>query len=420
MWRGFKRWALLPKPHRLWEDRKHALRFFIVIAVLIFLGFRLSRVWVFEYAGLATGDTISRLRKPEHASKTAVVIITADERRDLLGGKIEGHLRNVIVSPIPGDRLLRSVCSILRQGPRVLGVDLNTSDVVLEELPRTETIIVWSRGIKFVREPAANPDGFVLRVEPEIVLANKHPDALTGLALVPVLADWSVRNVDRCYAYNSAQVALTFVGAIEDAYHGRQPSECMSPEGDEVGSARINYKYDRFTLSDFAPDSLSQADIDACLAGTGEFQKGASVKSPLTDKVVLLGGEYDSQDWHPTPFGLRPGVEVVAGMTEHLFQDSGAKEMGLLKEIAVKVSLALLIAFIHSRLKPMAALLFSILVLGTLVMAGNVLAVLFTAYRATTVPFLIGIVIEQLVTSAERAQDAEAEETTESQAVETG
>jgi uncharacterized membrane protein len=135
---------------------------------------------------------------------------------------------------------------------------------------------------------------------------------------------------------------------------------------------------------------------------------------------VLLGGEYDSQDRHPTPFGLRPGVEVVAGMTEHLLQDSSAKEMGLLKEIAFKLSLALLIAFIHSRLKPMAALLFSILVLGTLVLAGNVLAVLFTAYRATTVPFLIGIVIEQLVTSAERAQKAKAEETTESQAVETG
>ena len=405
MWTRFKRWALLPQPHRIGGSWKHVLRFVIILICLLFASVYLSQFWVFEYAGLVTSDAILKLRKPEPASRTAVVSITNEERKELLGDKLAGEPERFVLSPIPSDLLLGSICSILRQRPKVLGIDLNTSEVHLKKLPRTKTRIVWSQSVRFAREWDSHGNGLEVQVQPEVVLAGDQPNAPMGLAVAPVSRDWSVREIYRCYAFNQLQALPTFVAAIQAADEGKSPADCKQTEEEQIGSARIDYHFDRFTLHDLEPEPLPEADLQACLAGVGEFSDTASKPYPLAGKIVLLGGEYDTQDWHPTPFGMKPGVEIVAGMVEHIVGNKQGKDLDIVSEIGIKVALALLIAFIHSRLKPLAALLCSTVVLAILVFAGGAIAALLTAYRATTVPFLLGIVIEQLVTSAEHAQE---------------
>lgn len=403
MWTRFKRWAMLPQPHRIGGSWKHVLRFVIILICLLFASVYLSQFWVFEYAGLVTSDAILKLRKPEPAMQTAVVSITNKERKELLGAKLDGE--RFVLSPIPVDRLLGAVCSILRQRPKVLGIDLNTSEVHLEKLPQTKTRIVWSQSVTFERELDSHGTGLEVKVEPEAVLAGDQPNASMGLAVAPVSRDWSVREIYRCYQFNQVQALPTFVAAIQAAEKGNSPAECKQTEEENIGSARIDYHFDRFTLHDLEPEPLLDADLQACLAGSGEFSETASQPYPLAGKIVLLGGEYDTQDWHPTPFGMKPGVEIIAGMVEHVVRHEQGKDLEIVPEIGIKVALALLIAFIHSRLRPLAALLCSTVVLAILVFAGGAIAALLTAYRATTVPFLLGIVIEQLVTSAEHAQE---------------
>ena len=399
MWTRLKHWALLDHPHSLIEELKpwgahwkRAVRFWVVFGMLLYLGHSLADVWVFEYAGLWSGDALAQLRKPEDAKRTAIVSITADERKKLLGG----------VSPIPARKLMQAVCAVLRVKPQVLGVDLSTAEVAPKELPAGAKI-VWARGIEIVRDAAKNK----ISVSQDKVLNQAFPAALSGLAVAPVMPDWSVREIATCYEYDTGRVMPTMTAVLAKAAgaNGHEVESCEKPEGIEVGAYRIHYKYDRFTLGDFAPDAIDDAALGRCARGEGEWALSVSSSHPLQGRVILLGGEYDPQDWHPTPFGLKPGVEVMASLTEHLLAGTSGKDWEASAVWGAKALLAFAIAFIHCRFRPVAALLLSLIGLGGLIMGGGLLSLYYFPYRATMVPFLLGIVLEQLVTSAEKAQE---------------
>lgn len=369
---------------------KEALSFWLVLLLLLGLDQSIAGLWVFKYAGFWSADTLAHIRPAEKADRTAVVAITAREREQLLTGS----------SPIPSLALRRAICAVLRVKPQVLGVDLDTSQTELD-IPRTSTKIVWARGIRISRQ--FTPTGEQLSVSPDYLLGQSNPEALSGLAVTPVTLDWSVRTIVTCYEYDRGKVMQTLTAALAAAA-GQQLPNCSGQEKNfDVGAYHINYQYHRFTLADFAPNTLDGAALDRCLRGEGEWSESAVPNHPLSNQVVLLGGEYDPQDWHPTPYGLKPGVEVQAGVVEHLLQGSAARDIERLAESVLKFVLALVIALIHFRFRPVAALVVS-LGLGCLVLIIGLLAARFTFYQANTVPFLVCIILEQLVVSAEKAQ----------------
>jgi hypothetical protein len=283
-----------------------------------------------------------------------------------------------------------------------LGIDIDTAHV---EIPpfHTLTKIVWARGIQVLRTLDSRAEEKI-SVSPDYLLGRSSPDVLAGLAVAPVMPDWSIRAIPTCYEYDTNRVMTTLIGALSRAA-GQRVADCTTREARfEVGAYRIHYRFDRFTLRDFAPQRLDKTALDRCQRGEGEWGSEAVATHPLNGKVVLLGGEYDPQDWHQTPFGLKPGVEILASLTEHLLRGTSAHDIEDRMEWAVKLVLALAIAWIHSRLRPMAALLLCLAGLSFLVLAGGFLAVYFTAYRAAMIPFLLGIFLEQVVTSAEKAQ----------------
>ena len=420
MWSRLRRWALLDPSHSLWDELKlwdhqrkrpfrlgnkssgpfgrgRALRFWFVLLVLLASSHLLAQIWVFEYAGLWSADMLARLRPPESAQLTGLVTITKEERQNLLSG----------ISPVPARNLLQAVCAVLREArPKVLGIDIDTSHVKIEKLPHTPTKIVWAQGVQISRQVISHAEDKIT-VRQDYVLGQAKPHVLSGLAIVPVTPDWSVRTIPLCYEYDEQRVMPTMLAAMAKAA-GHPIADCNKREsGIEESAYRIHYSFERFTLSEFSPQTIDQTALERCQRGEGEWAETAAPHHPFNGReVVLLGGEYDLQDWHPTPFGFKPGVEVLASLTEHLLRNSGSHEIGLwTQEVPMKLLFALAIAWIHCRFRPMAALLLCLVGLGGLVLAGGLLAVYFTTYRAATVPFLLGIVIEQLVTSAERAQE---------------
>lgn len=406
MWHGFRQWALLDRPYSLlaelkpWgTEWKRAVRFWTVLIVLLFISHLLAHLWVFEYAGLWSADTLANLRPAEKAKHTGIVAITLTEHDELLAG----------TSPIPARNLLQAVCAVLRVKPKVLGVDLDTAHVQIpvDKLPHTSTRIVWAQGIQILHAVDMSSDGKLrdkVEVLPDYVLGVARPPVLHGLAVAPVSSDWSVRTIPLCYRYHEGRIQQTMSAALLEADGGSETKCSEKEETFEEGAYRIHYSFDRFTLADVLPQKLNELELEQCQRGEGDWKDGVVSRHPLKGRVVMLGGEYDSQDWHQTPYGLKSGVEVQASLTEHLLQNSAGHEIESRMEWGVKLALALVIAWIHSRFRPVAALVLSLLGLGLLVLTGGVLAVYFSAYRATTVPFLLGIVIEQLVTSAERAQ----------------
>jgi hypothetical protein len=121
------------------------------------------------------------------------------------------------------------MCAILQQRPNVLGVDLDTSKVRIDQLPKSSTRIVWSQRFLLARQSPPHQDE--LQFEPESVLAGQHPEVSFGLAVAKVAPDWSVREIYRCHRFNRAQADLTFVGALTaEAAKGSPLGQRMSAD----------------------------------------------------------------------------------------------------------------------------------------------------------------------------------------------
>jgi len=406
IFRALKHWAFLPHPHSLLvelnpfqpkDQRRRALRFWLVLAFLLGLGQSLSHLWVIEYAGLWSGDLLLKLRPPPAASRTGIVLVTENERRTLLGAG----------TPINPSKLLRAVCAVLRVHPQRLGVDISTADVPLEKLPSQP--VVWARGLLISRILDPQSDRSRIEVRQDEILGNKFPAALDGLAVVPVKPDWTARDIHFCYEYDTGRVMRTMVAALTRPDLSQPGQPCVREKFEQAGSYDVQYGFDRFTLSDFSPAELRDADLEHCIAGAGKWDPASAyareLTHPLKGRVLLLGGEYDPQDWHPTPYGLKPGVEVLAGFTEYVLHHGPGNQSGGWLKWPIKLLLALTIAWIHCRFRPLAALTLCLLGLGLLVLFGGLLAAYVAGYRAAMVPFFVGILLEQLVTSAEKAQE---------------
>ena len=193
------------KPPKNGAACKRLLRFWGTVFGLIFLGFWLSDTWVFEYAGLLSSDRLARLRAPETAMETGIVFITAEEHKRVLAG----------VSPIPPINLQQAVCAVLREKPRVLGVELDTAHTTIVP-PRTNTRIVWARGIWISRRVTATGED-QLTCDLDYVLGRAIPDVLTGIAVAPVTPDWSVREIPACYQYEPGRAIPTLTAALSAA-----------------------------------------------------------------------------------------------------------------------------------------------------------------------------------------------------------
>jgi CHASE2 domain-containing sensor protein len=125
--------------------------------------------------------------------------------------------------------------------------------------------------------------------------------------------------------------------------------------------------------------------------------------NPLRDKIVFLGGYYSTGDLHPTPFGTRAGVELVASAAEAELDPSKPGEMGQYAMYFLKVLLGIGVAACHHYLKPRYAMISIVGILGVMVFFGTFIAFYLTSYRANFVPFVLGLWIEQLYESSEKA-----------------
>jgi hypothetical protein len=192
-WSNVRDWALLRHPLSLLSElnpfgpeRLRAIIFWVVLWSLLWTSVKLSNLWIFEYAGLWSGDALIKIRPPEPARETGLILVTAVERKSLLGG----------VSPIPTTRLLQAVCGALKAKPRVLAVDLETSHVTFPVL-KTAAKIVWARSIDIVRSRTSKGHDTI----------DVNPDYLLGKACLQTCsAAWQSRRscmTGRCVTSHS-------------------------------------------------------------------------------------------------------------------------------------------------------------------------------------------------------------------------
>jgi hypothetical protein len=272
--------------------------FWVVLIVGLILGDRLSHLALVESAAIGFNDQLlqrAAQRLPIRATNVRVVAITPADFSHYFSSFVP-------YSPVA---LQKSLCGILRGHPRLLIVDLDTSHKVFAKmaLPKTWIPIVWGRSVRFDR---ANPSELI----PDEVLGGQllRPPHFHGLAVDIGDPDWSIRAYPRWIdTRNQAKVdtlhwaALKAIGA--SVTNGQDEGFLEVPVFDRY------FDFDTFPLDDFY--AQNDADLPSCLNSDGSFpQNSILADARVSGKIVVLGGEYSTNDLHRTSLGARYGVEM--------------------------------------------------------------------------------------------------------------
>ena len=357
-----------------WRDEVFRLKLLIAVIVIAVLSQLLGHIWVFQYAGIFAKDWLLGLRKPSQPQFTEIVQITADD--------LASNFDNF--EPLSPQGLTAVIRKILEQDPEIVAVDIDTSPAVYRKVPSdlaNSPKIVWARA------GYAEAGDWGTSIHPLSVLGQRtdQEPRFSGLALFPSDRDWTVRRYENCIEVTGGGQQPSFVSAILQAKEKRPSSRC-EPGKIAFHAFEHQYRFNPITLAELSKYG----------------------KNTFSNKIVLLGGSYSYLDQHPTPFGVMSGIEVVATALEATLQPRSSEERARWTDFAehwgLKGVLTLLLIFTHYRLRPIAAMVVTMVILSVLVVFGMSIAFLIAGYGPDFVPFLIGIWIEQLYEGASKAE----------------
>ncbi len=321
-------------------------------------------------------DAHMRLTKAPDDSSVAIVSIDDEDYRNLFHGQ----------SPLDPIRLATLVGAIAAGDPKVIVVDIDTSDPRFKTFtlddsadspPNKKPRFVWEREVRHLPETAAAD------LEPLDVLGGKtdlDPATNTlGLALLLEDPEDSVtRRYRRLIATRKGELA-SLPWAAAKAF-GTTRAESTDPlvirySGDQEGSHRVKLT----------------------AAKTLELSKHWPTASPIKEKIVLLGGSYLDQDRHDTPLGRLTGVEVLANAIETETDHGGGHPApGKLAVLILQIFESVALILLFHALPLRSALVTSVVLIPVLAVGCSVIAYSSWAQAVHFLPILLGLVIFEL------------------------
>ena len=280
-------------------------------------------------------------------------------------------------SPLNPDTLAHLVRAVARGRPRVIGIDIETSDPSFEPLRQlADSIrghagasIVWARDAEPCPEAAEGttpaPRCAAELIRPLDVLGGKVMDGLSGLVVVALDPGGTIRRFRPVQETTEGRLPL-FAWAIWRAF---DPVTAVPFDSSSVRFVSF-HQLDSGALH-FSARQLLQAEP------TAGYQGGVI----LGDKIVLIGGAYRAgRDEHHTPVGILQGVQIQAQMVETVLSGGGARVPSLLQAAVLQflIGTALALALAHFR-KTRALLLgfaaaAGLAVLGSVMLTGSATA----------------------------------------------
>ena len=277
----------------------------LLTALLMILGLGMDLLYDLE--GKAQ-DYLSRRRSAPQSREVVVVMIDDNDYR--------GHFD--ATSPLRPDTLKRLLLGVSACGPRVIGVDVATSDGQFRGKFRGEDAaalapIVWASAVfEFVPDREGGPD---LPVPHEVLGGDGPRDG--DLSALPTLIDDS-DGVTRYYQRGVKTVydtEVSFARAVVEKFNAGLPGGKQEIERRFIRYARgdAGERWKQFPASDFLPpgDSVTCAH-----------------REELAGRIVLLGGNYLGSDRHDTPLGEMNGVHVLASVVETELEGGGLIQPG--------------------------------------------------------------------------------------------
>jgi CHASE2 domain-containing sensor protein len=368
-----------------WKEWRRHLFALVVIAILI-QGFEKTAFFApFESLGI---DQIARAFPVPPSKDIFLVEITDEDYKKYFGN----------MSPLNGDTLSRLLRRIAADGPRVIGVDLDTSETKLPEVSNDERII-WAEVPDTVQGGAVESR----KERPQFLLAPVAGNIVDirrmGMPQFPQDEDGIVRRFEDSY-YVLHGVNKEKIDSMPCAVMARfNGVKCESP-----GEERLfSLSGDRFHFQTLDANSILSRESDAPLNN-----------SPFHSKIVLVGGRYRAgRDNYITPAGELAGLEVIANAAQSYTPDGRAvRESPWWLSIPFDLLTGTLIIWVYywRREKPIVAFWLSILLGPVIAFALNVITFTLMQRLIGFVPLVIGIAAELAHDYAERLQHARAGE----------
>jgi len=347
----------------------------ITCALLLWFTNWLGHRWLFERATLLGNDVLLSVTKVGVATHFRVITVDAKEYADYLG---EGMLP---------DKLSDVIAAILKYEPKVLAIDVDTSQPRFQQLhlPRTHSRMVWARVARQeqITSDSHNKKRFQWVVGE--VLGNR-PDqpSYAGNPLFPQDADWTVRGYQRAISLADARVPSLHWEIVRAYCDAVQDQAC----------AKLRSR--GLTATDDVQDFVADWDVPQTPLSDLMAEGGSAVPRPgALGDIVLLGASFG--DIHPTPFGPKLGAELIGAAVEsELAGVQFAHGDVDWSKWPIKIFLAIFIAWLNTRLAPVWAAS-STLCLVLVIFVGSFLGTYYGIFRLEFVPFMLGVWIEQLI-----------------------
>ena len=245
--------------------------------------------------------------------------------------------------PIPREHLARVLRGVERAGAAVVGLDVSLASPTT---PAADAALAETIG-RFAAEKRR-----VVLLDPlgaEGPLGARGLGASVSLAAadVPADPDGVIRRVAPMLPRRGGRAAPTLGLALVAGFTGADPEgwAAVLPEG----LLRINYVGPARTFLTIPSGAVSAlADPAAEIASD----------NPLRGRAVLIGGTFaDGRDFHRTPYGMLPGVEIHANVAHMLLTRSFIRPSGWLTSLALQLGVVFLAGLVMAAARPIRATL---------------------------------------------------------------
>lgn len=328
------------------------------------------------------GDFLLRTRSKEIASVTRIVRIDSTDEECIFGD-----------AGSTGRALVSAVNALAASSPAVIVVDIDTSDPKNFpegfKLPSFSVPVIWAVNAYWEEKKEG------IQLQPGRVLGGRLRDLPPyGIARMPVGGDGFLREWQRTVEVNGKDEPTLPATAVEIYCKSHNCGSSKST------SFTRDYLFTPIKLSEIISSNLplfrSEKDCPT--------DRSTKTDLRLSDKVVVLGGFHEGSDRHDTPWGTKFGAEVVGSAIEEEVRPDNLGRLSLGPELLMKGLIAFVIAALHHFLRPLWATAFTLLFLPVAVVISGCVVFWFADYELTVVPFVVGILIEQLANSAEKAE----------------
>jgi CHASE2 domain-containing sensor protein len=371
---------------KLWTHLQSASWLILGVTVATFFLHHFGWLNPFETTSL---DFLLRLREPVKPKYVWLVAITD---KDYADPKLFKK-----TSPLDPEQLGKVIAAVASLQPRVIGVDVDTSDSQGVR-PETKVPIIW--GQRMTSAEDANERHTLP------VLGNEQPQPAAnelGISAMPADADGAVRRYQRKIPVADGEVD-SLPWAVVKAF-------CRSIVADATATSDLKSrcqrlldsesrkKYQRPLLLTFSkPPHSAMRIISASDVLHIAANDGWKNNPTFRDGIVMLGGTFalSGDVSYKTPLGTRAGVQLFSDAIETELQGRPITPLNEVLMVIFEITGGYLLAAWHFFSKGWSGVTLRVMAVPVLAMASSFFAFSSLAYWANFVPVLAGVLIHEL------------------------